>query len=59
MSASAAAQALTGSGVKLCSKKTLDVPFLAYYGCSKLVKARAVGNSHTFHGKCRIRPQPD
>ena len=42
MSASAAARALTGSGVKLCSEKTLDMPFLAYYGCSKLLKARAV-----------------
>ena len=30
------------AGVKLCSEKTLDIPFLAYYGCSKLVKARAV-----------------
>ena len=37
-----AARALTGSGVKLCSEKTLDMPFLAYYGCSKLLKARAV-----------------
>ena len=37
-----AAQALTGSGVKLCSEKTLDMPFLAYYGFSKLLKARAV-----------------
>ena len=36
-----AARALTGSGVKLCSEKTLDMPFLAY-GCSKLLKARAV-----------------
>ena len=35
-------RALTGSGVKLCSEKTLDMPFLAYYGCSKLLKARAV-----------------
>ena len=47
MSASAqrlatAARALTGSGVKLCSEKTLVMPFLAYYGCSKLLKARAV-----------------
>ena len=24
------------------SEKTLDLPFLAYYGCSKLLKARAV-----------------
>ena len=39
---SAAARALTGSRVKLCSEKTLDIPFLAYYGCSKLLKARAV-----------------
>ena len=31
-----------GFGVKLCSEKTLDMPFLAYYGCSKLLKARAV-----------------
>ena len=30
------------AGVKLCSEKSLDMPFLAYYGCSKLVKARAV-----------------
>ena len=37
-----AARALTGSGVKLCFEKTLDKPFLAYYGCSKLLKARAV-----------------
>ena len=37
-----AARALTGSGVKSCFEKTLDVPFLAYYGCSKLLKARAV-----------------
>ena len=37
-----AARPLTGSGVKLCSEKTLDLPFLAYYGCSKLLKARAV-----------------
>ena len=42
MSASAAARVLTGSGVKLCSEKTFDMPFLAYYGCSKLLKARAV-----------------
>ena len=28
--------------MKLCSEKTLDMPFLAYYGCSKLLKARAV-----------------
>ena len=34
--------ALTGSGVKLCSEKKLDMPFLAYYGCSKRLKARAV-----------------
>ena len=26
----------------LCFENTLDVPFLAYYGCSKLLKARAV-----------------
>ena len=26
----------------LCFEKTLDMPFLAYYGCSKLLKARAV-----------------
>ena len=25
----------TSAGVKLCSEKTLDMPFLAYYGCSK------------------------
>ena len=37
-----AARALTGSRVKLCFKKTLDMPFLAYYGCSKLLKARTV-----------------
>ena len=37
-----AARALTGSGVKLCFEKTLDMPFLAYYGCSKLLKARTV-----------------
>ena len=37
-----AARTLTGSGVKLCFEKTLDMPFLAYYGCSKLLKARAV-----------------
>ena len=37
-----AARALTGSGVKLCFEKTLDTPFLAYYGCSKLLKARAM-----------------
>ena len=37
-----AARAMTGSGVKLCSEKTLDMPFLAYYGCSKLLKARAM-----------------
>ena len=37
-----AARALTGSGVKLCFENTLDMPFLAYYGCSKLLKARAV-----------------
>ena len=28
--------------MKLCCEKTLDMPFLAYYGCSKLLKARAV-----------------
>ena len=37
-----AARALTGSGVELRFEKTLDMPFLAYYGCSKLLKARAV-----------------
>ena len=37
-----AARALTGSGVELCFEKTFDMPFLAYYGCSKLLKARAV-----------------
>ena len=37
-----AARALTGSSVKLCSEKTLDMPFLAYFGCSKLLKAGAV-----------------
>ena len=37
-----AARALTGSGVKLCSENTLDMLFLAYYGCSKLLKARVV-----------------
>ena len=26
----------------MCFEKTLDMPFLAYYGCSKLLKARAV-----------------
>ena len=36
------ARVLTGSGVKLCSEKTLDMPFLAYYGCNKLLKVRAV-----------------
>ena len=35
-------RALTGYGVKLCSEKTLDMPFLAYYGCSKLLKVRAM-----------------
>ena len=40
------ARALTGSGVKLCFEKTLDMYFLVYYGCSKLLKARAVG-THT------------
>ena len=34
-----AAPALTGSEVELCFEKTLDMP---YYGCSKLLKARAV-----------------
>ena len=34
-----AVRALTGAGVKLCCEKTLDMP---YYGCSKLLKARAV-----------------
>ena len=28
--------------MKLCFGNTLDMPFLAYYGCSKLLKARAV-----------------
>ena len=28
--------------MELCFEKTLDMPFLAYYGCSKLLKARAV-----------------
>ena len=28
--------------MELCFEKTLDIPFLAYYGCSKLLKARAV-----------------
>ena len=37
-----AARALTESGAQLCFEKTLDMPFLAYYGCSKLLKARAV-----------------
>ena len=37
-----AARALTGSGLKLCFEKTLAMPFLAHYGCSKLLKARAV-----------------
>ena len=40
------ATALTGSGVKLCFEKTLNMPFLAYYGCSKLLKAHAWG-THT------------
>ena len=37
-----AARALTGSGVELCFEKTLDMPFLAYYGGNKPLKARAV-----------------
>ena len=37
-----AARALTESGVELCFEKTLDMPFLAYYGCSNFLKARAV-----------------
>ena len=28
--------------MKLCSEKALDMPFPTYYGCSKLLKARAV-----------------
>ena len=44
-----AVRALTGSGVKLCFEKTLDMPFLAYYGCNKLLKARAVFY-YMFHG---------
>ena len=28
--------------MELCFEKMLDMPFLAYYGCSKLLKARAV-----------------
>ena len=28
--------------MELCFEKTLDMPILAYYGCSKLLKARAV-----------------
>ena len=28
--------------MKFCFGNTLDMPFLAYYGCSKLLKARAV-----------------
>ena len=28
--------------MKFCFENTLDIPFLAYYGCSKLLKARAV-----------------
>ena len=28
--------------MELCFEKTLDMPFLAYYGCSKLLKARTV-----------------
>ena len=31
-----------GSGVKLCFEETLDMPFLAYYVCNKLLKDRAV-----------------
>ena len=44
-----AARALTGSGVEMCFEKTLEMPFLAYYGCSKLLKARAVSywGTHT------------
>ena len=39
---SASASYTAAMTVKLCSEKTLDMPFLAYYGCSKLLKARAV-----------------
>ena len=44
-----AEQAFTGSGVKLCFEKMSDIPFLSYYGCSKLLKARAMlyGGTHT------------
>ena len=28
--------------MKFCFEKTLDMPFLAYYGCSRLLKALAV-----------------
>ena len=42
MGASASCYSCVGSGVKFCFEKTLDMPFLAYYGCSKLLKARAV-----------------
>ena len=28
--------------MKFCFENTLDMPFLAYYGCSKLLKARAL-----------------
>ena len=42
MSASASCYSCVGSGAKFCFEKTLDMPFLAYYGCSKLLKARAV-----------------
>ena len=37
-----AARALMGSAVKLCFEKTLDMPFLACYGCSKLLKSCAL-----------------
>ena len=47
---------LTGFGVKLCFEKTLDMPFLAYFGCSKLLKARAVGTHTRFTVSVGIDP---
>ena len=38
-----AARVLTGSGVKSCFEKTLDMPFLAYHGCSKLLNTLSAG----------------
>ena len=45
--------------MKFCFEKTLDMPFLAYYGCSKLLKARAVfywGNHTRFTVSVVIDP---